>query len=69
MVHRREDRDACFAHFGRYGSDTGGTFQAELRHLLEDDDGRVVGSHRNTGERNGKRLDVIPRRACFSRAV
>jgi uncharacterized protein len=44
--------------FGRYGGDTGGTFQAELRHLFEDDDGRVVGFHHNSAERNGKRLDV-----------
>jgi ketosteroid isomerase-like protein len=37
---------------------TGGTFQAELQHLLADDDGRVVGIHHNSGERDGKHLDV-----------
>ena len=51
-------RDAVFAHFGRYGGGTAGTFKAELQHVLTDADGRVVGVHRNTGERNGKRLDV-----------
>jgi ketosteroid isomerase-like protein len=51
-------REAAFAQFGRYGGDTGGTFQAELRELLADDDGRVVGIHRNTAERDGKTLDV-----------
>jgi uncharacterized protein len=51
-------REAAFAQFGRYGGDTGGTFQAELRELLADDDGRVVGIHHNTAERDGKTLDV-----------
>jgi hypothetical protein len=26
---------------------------------MESEDGRAVGVHRNTGERNGKRLDVL----------
>ena len=51
-------RDAAFALFGRYLQDTGGTFKAELRHVMADDDGRVVATHRNTGVRNGKRLDI-----------
>jgi ketosteroid isomerase-like protein len=51
-------RDAVFAYFGGLVQGTGGTFRAELRHLTTDDDGRVVAIHRNTGERNGKRLDV-----------
>ncbi len=54
----REDREATFAFFGRLGQDTGGTFRAELRHMLEDDDGRVVGVQTSTGERDGKHLDV-----------
>ncbi|MEO8092438.1 MAG: nuclear transport factor 2 family protein [bacterium] len=53
-----EGREASFAQFGRYGGETGGSFRAELRHLLADDDGRVVGIHHNSGERDGKRLDV-----------
>ena len=53
-----EGREATFAQFGRYGGETGGTFQAELRHVLTDDEGRVVGIHHNSAERNGKRLDV-----------
>jgi hypothetical protein len=51
-------RDAAFAQFGRYLEGTGGTFKAELRHLLADDDGQVVGVHHNSGMRNGNRLDV-----------
>ena len=51
-------RDAGFAQFGRYGGETGGTFRAELRYVLADDDGRVVGIHHNSAERNGKQLDV-----------
>jgi len=38
--------------------ETGGTFKAELRHVLADDDGRVAAVHHNSGIRNGKRLDV-----------
>ncbi len=51
-------RDATFAQFGRYMQETGGTFRAQLRSVLCDDDGRVVAIHQNTGVRNGKRLNV-----------
>ena len=51
-------REAILAYFGQLGQETGGTFQAELQQLLADDDGRVVGIQRSTGERDGKRLDV-----------
>ena len=54
----RMGRDAVFAQFGRYGAETGGTFKADLRHVLADDEGRVVGVHHNSGVRNGKRMDV-----------
>jgi hypothetical protein len=52
-----EGREAAFAYFGRLGQETGGTFRAELQHLLADGD-RVVGIHNNSAERDGKRLDV-----------
>jgi uncharacterized protein len=51
-------RDATFAYFGQLGGETGGTFKAELQHLFTSDDGRVIGVHHNSGERNGKHLDV-----------
>ncbi len=51
-------RDAAFAQFGRYGGDTQGTFKAELLQVVADDDGHAVGIHHNSGERNGKHLDV-----------
>ena len=51
-------RDAAFAQFGRYGGETAGTFKATLLDVLPGDDGTVVGIHHNTGERNGKQLDV-----------
>jgi ketosteroid isomerase-like protein len=51
-------REAAFTQFGRYLQETGGTFKAELRHVLADDDGRVVGVHHNSAMRRGKRLDV-----------
>jgi ketosteroid isomerase-like protein len=52
-----EGREAAFAYFGRLGQETGGTFRAELQQLLAEGD-RVVGIHRNSAERDGKRLDV-----------
>ena len=51
-------REAVFAYFGRLGLETGGTFRANLEHLLADDGGRVVGIQRNSAERDGKHLDV-----------
>ena len=53
-----EGRDAVFGQFGRYGAETAGTFRAELKEVFTSDDGRVVGLHRNSAERNGKRLDT-----------
>ena len=53
-----QGREATFAYFAGLGQKTGGTFQAELQHLLADDDDRVVGIQRSTAERDGKRLDV-----------
>lgn len=55
----RRGRDAVFAQFGRYGGETKGTFRAELQDVLATDDGRVIGVHRNRGERNGKKLDAM----------
>jgi ketosteroid isomerase-like protein len=53
-----QGRDATLAYFGRIGQETGGTFRAELQDLTADDDDRVVGIQRSTGDRNGKHLDV-----------
>ena len=51
-------REAVFAQFGRYGGETEGTFKATLHRVLTDEDGRVIGIHHNTAERDGKQLDV-----------
>jgi ketosteroid isomerase-like protein len=51
-------RAAVFAQFARYGGQTEGTFKAVLQQVLAGADGRVVGLHRNSGLRNGRRLDV-----------
>ena len=53
-----QGRDAVLAQFGRYGGDTGGTFKADLKQVFTSDDGRVIGLHRNSGQRNGRRLDT-----------
>lgn len=52
-------KDAVLAQYGRYGGETNGTFQAQLDTVFEADDGRVVGLHRNVGERDGKQLDTM----------
>jgi len=52
-------RDAVLAHFGRYGGETKGTFRANVLNVLESEDGRVVGVHHNSAERNGRHLDAL----------
>jgi uncharacterized protein len=54
-----QGREATLAYFGQLGQETGGTFRAQLQHLLADDEDRVVGIQRSTGERDGKHLDVV----------
>lgn len=54
----RKDREETLAFFGRLGQETEGSFRATLRHVAEDDDGRVVGIQTSTGDRAGKHLDV-----------
>jgi ketosteroid isomerase-like protein len=51
-------RDAVFGQFGRYGGETNGTFKADLKEVFTGNDGRVIGLHHNSAERNGKRLDT-----------
>lgn len=55
----RKGKEAVFAQFGRYGGETAGTFRASLIEVFESEDGGVVSLHRNTGERNGRTLDVL----------
>lgn len=54
----RKGRDTVFAYFGHYGGETAGTFKAALQNVFTSEDGRVIGVHYNTAERNGKHLDV-----------
>lgn len=51
-------RDAVVARFGQYVAETGGTFRADLKRVLTDEDGRVMGIHHSVGERDGRELDV-----------
>jgi ketosteroid isomerase-like protein len=53
-----QGREATFAYFGQLGQETGGTFRANLEHVLADDEDRVIGMQRSTAERDGKHLDV-----------
>ena len=56
----REGREATFVTSSvGWGRTPRRTFRAEeLRHMLEDDDGGVVGVQTSTGERNGRQLEV-----------
>ena len=51
-------REAVFGQFGRYAGETGGTFKAALQDVFATSDGRVIGMHHNSAERNGTQLDV-----------
>jgi len=51
-------RKAVLARLGRYVAETGGTFRADLKRVLTDEDGRVIGIHHNVAERDGKQLDL-----------
>src|SRR5436190_24083222 len=53
MANDYQGREATLAYFGQIGQETGGTFRAELQDLTADEDDRVVGIQRSTGERNG----------------
>ena len=53
-----QGREATLAYFGQLGQETGGTFQAELQHVLADDEDRVIGIQRSRAQRDGKHLDV-----------
>ena len=47
-----------FEQFGRYGGETNGTFEADVEQLFVTEDGRIIGLHLNSAERNSKRLDT-----------
>jgi hypothetical protein len=51
-------REAVFARLGRYLAETGGTFRADLKRVLTDEAGRVIGIHHSVAERDGKHLDI-----------
>ena len=51
-------RDAVLSRIGRCARETGGTFRADLKRMLTDEDGNVVVIHHNVGARNGKELDL-----------
>ena len=53
-----QGREATLAYFAQLGQETGGTFQAELQHVLADDEDRVIGIQRSRAQRDGKHLDV-----------
>lgn len=54
----RQGKEVVFTQFGRYGGETNGTFKATLKTVALCDDGRVIGIHNNSGERNGKKLNT-----------
>ena len=58
MAGVRKGRDMVLEHFGRLAQETGGTFRAELRHALADEDGRVVAIEHITGQRGARHLSL-----------
>ena len=52
-----QGRDATLAYFAQLGRRREGP-SAELQELVGDDEDRVIGIQRSTGDRNGKHLDV-----------
>jgi ketosteroid isomerase-like protein len=51
-------REAVVARLGRCLAETGGTFRTDLKRLLTDEGGRVIGIHHSVAQRHGRRLDV-----------
>ena len=51
-------RDAILERFGRSTVETAGTFEATLKRVLTDEDGRVIGIHHSVATRHGKTRDV-----------
>ena len=52
-------KKATLTQLGRFMEDTGGSFKALLQDVATSENGGVISIHRNTGERNGKQLDVV----------
>jgi uncharacterized protein len=50
-------RDNILAMYGKIGELTNGTYKVEVEHTFTDGNGTVVVVHRQTAERDGKRLD------------
>jgi ketosteroid isomerase-like protein len=57
LAGEKRGREATFAYFGQLAELSGGTFRAELHDVVAGDE-HVAGVHTNTGERNGKRLNL-----------
>ena len=51
-------REAVSVRLGRYADESRGTFRADLKRVLTDEGGRVIGIHHSVGERDGRHLDV-----------
>jgi ketosteroid isomerase-like protein len=54
----RKGKAAVFSQFGRYASETHGSFKAHLKSVAAAGDDCVVGIHVNTGERNGRKIEL-----------
>lgn len=55
----KSGREAVCPQYGAYLAGTEGTFKAELHSVTANEQGQVVGIHRNAGQRNGKTLDTM----------
>jgi ketosteroid isomerase-like protein len=57
MANDYEGREATFTYFGRLGTESAGTFQAKLQHIVASDD-LVIGIHHDHATRGDKTLDT-----------
>jgi ketosteroid isomerase-like protein len=57
LAGEQRGRQAILEFYGRLASESNGTFRVELDRLYADGQGRVVATHRATGERAGRSLD------------
>jgi uncharacterized protein len=58
LAGEKKGRQAVLEFYGQLASETNGTFRVQLDRLFTDGQGTVVATHRSTGERAGRKVDV-----------
>jgi ketosteroid isomerase-like protein len=58
LAGEHKGRQAILEFYGRLAAETNGSFRVELDRLYTDGQGRVVATHRATGDKDGRHLDA-----------